>query len=376
MPPPAFHRTFAMMKLLDRYILTRFLTVFAGALLVFITVFTVADLVENMDKFIDAKMPGRAIAIYYLYTFPWFISIALPMATLIATFFSMGMLNKRNEITAMKASGFSVRRIGRSIIISGLVISAFSFFFDDIIVSEANRKKSEVQNEFLSREYRKKHKVRRQNIYLQQSPTEIIGINRYDYRTKTAIGFFQQYFDAEGNLIERLDIATLRWESDGSQWLGKNYTHRQFSMDSGAELLVVRGADTVLAINLTPTDLTKMSVTPAEMRFNELGEFVNSLILNGVDPTRWEVNRQFKLAFAFTSLIMVLFGLPLSMGKPRSSLAFGAGLSVLVIFGYYVAIKLGQSLGFKGILDPMLSVWLPNLLFLSMGIILLQRLRS
>ena len=298
------------------------------------------------------------------------------MATLIATFFSMGMLNKRNEITAMKSSGFSVRRIGLSIIISGMVISAFSFFFDDIVVSEANRKKAEVQNEYLNREYRKKHKVRRQNIYLQQSPTEIIGIDRYDYRTKTAIGFFQQYFDAEGNLIKRLDIQSLRWQSDSEQWLGKDYTVRQFSMDSRADLFVVRGADTVLTIDLTPTALTKMSVTPAEMRFNELGEFVNSLILNGVDPTRWEVNRQFKLAFAFTSLIMVLFGLPLSMGKPRSSLAFGAGMSVMVIFGYYVAIKLGQSLGFKGILDPIPSVWLPNLLFLTMGIILLQRLRS
>lgn len=84
----------------------------------------------------------------------------------------------------------------------------------------------------------------------------------------------------------------------------------------------------------------------------------------------------FKVAFSMTSLIMVLFGLPLSMGRPQSSLAFGAGMSVFVIFGYYAAIKLGQSLGIKGVLDPFPSVWLPNVLFLTLGFFLLRRQRS
>ena len=85
----------------------------------------------------------------------------------------------------------------------------------------------------------------------------------------------------------------------------------------------------------------------------------------------------FKVAFSVTSLIMVLFGLPLSMGRrPQSSLTFGAGMSVFVIFAYYAAIKLGQSLGFKGMLDPLPSVWLPNVLFLTLGFYLLWRQRS
>jgi len=364
-----------MVKLLDRYILSRFLSILLSALVAFVIVFLVVDVVENLDKFIDAKMPRRAVIAYYIYTLPWFVSIALPMATLLATFFSMGLLNKRNEITAMKASGFSIRRIGASLLLVGLLISAVSFFLDDLLVSEGMRRKAEVQSQYLAREYRRKHKVKKQNIYLQQSPTEHIAIDRFDYRTQQAHGVYIQRY-AQGRLVQRMDLRRLRWDERVNQWRGSNYRVRTFDNTTDTTTVSAQGQDTVLVLAVKPVDMMKMSVTPQEMRFSELRDFVAQLIRNGIDPTRWEVNMHFKVAFAMTSFIMVLFGLPLSVGRPRSSLAFGAGMSIFVIFGYYVAIKLGQSLGFKGVLDPFPSVWLPNVLFLALGFFLLRRLRS
>ncbi|MBA7713121.1 hypothetical protein ES703_122120 [subsurface metagenome] len=207
-------RTFGIMfKLLDRYVLTRFLSILMGAMVAFVTVFLVVDVVENMDKFIDAKMPRQAIVAYYLYTLPWFVSIALPMATLLATFFSIGLLNKRNEISAMKASGFSIRRIGASLLITGLLLSIGSFFFDDLLVSEGMRRKAEVQSQYLAREYRRKHKVKKQNIFLQQSPTEHIAIDRFDYRTQQARGVYIQRYE-QGRLAQRMDLRYLTWDEE------------------------------------------------------------------------------------------------------------------------------------------------------------------
>ena len=364
-----------MFKILDRYVLNRFLTVFLSALIAFVTIFLVVDVVENLDKFIDAKMPRRAVVAYYLYTLPWFTSIALPMATLLATFFSMGLLDKRNEITAMKASGLSIRRIGAPLLAVGLLISAGSFLFDDLLVSEAMRRKADVQSQFLAREYRRKHRVKKQNIFLQQSPTERIAIDRFNYRDQTATGVYIQRYD-EGRLIERLDFQRLAWDTEALGWRGQDFHIRTFSPTGDTALTAAQGQDTLLSLAIRPVDLVKMSVTPQEMRYGELRRFVAQLVSNGIDPTRWEVNLHFKGAFAMTSFIMVLFGLPLSIGRARSSLAFGAGMSIFVIFGYYVAIKLGQSLGFKGVLEPVPSVWLPNVIFLALGFVLLRRLRS
>lgn len=363
-----------MFKLLDRYILSRFLGMFLGALVTFVILFLVVDVVENLDKFIDAKMPRRAVVAYYLYTLPWFVSVALPMATLLATFFSMGMLNKRNEITAMKAAGFSVRRIGASLLLAGMLISAGSFFFDDLVVSETMRRKADVQSRYLAREYRRKHRVKKQNIFLQQSPMVRIAIDRYNYRDQRADGVYIQRFD-QARLIERMDFRHLTWDEEAQGWRGADYLLRLLA--AGDTILsAVRGRDTLLSLAVKPMDLVKMSVTPQEMRYGELRAFVTQLVSNGIDPTRWEVNLHFKVAFAMTSFIMVLFGLPLSVGRARSSLAVGAGKSIFVIFGYYVAIKLGQSLGFKGVLEPIPAVWLPNVLFLAGGFLLLRRLRS
>jgi lipopolysaccharide export LptBFGC system permease protein LptF len=173
-----------------------------------------------------------------------------------------------------------------------------------------------------------------------------------------------------------MDFSSLKWDDDAQQWRGLNYRTRTFSSATDTLEVTEMGLDTLITLAIKPVDLVKMSVTPEEMRLSELQDFVAQLIRNGIDPTRWEVNMHFKVAFSMTSFIMVLFGLPLSIGRPRSSLAFGAGMSIFVIFGYYVAIKLGQSLGFKGVLDPLPSVWLPNIVFLVLGFILLRRLRS
>ncbi len=97
---------------------------------------------------------------------------------------------------------------------------------------------------------------------------------------------------------------------------------------------------------------------------------------NGVDATRWEVQRHFKVAFAFTNLIVVLFGIPLVVMRPKSGLAFGGGISFLVIFSYYAFIKFGQSLGINGVMDPLTSAWLGNVVFIIGGLLLLFSVRK
>jgi lipopolysaccharide export system permease protein len=134
--------------------------------------------------------------------------------------------------------------------------------------------------------------------------------------------------------------------------------------------------DTLLSLGFTPDEIQQQARKPDELDYYSLTERIIQLKENGVDTLRWEVTRYLKISFAFTNLIVVLFGIPLVVLKEKNSLSFGAGASVFVIFGYYAFIKFGQSLGFKGIIDPMVSAWLGNIVFMTGGILLLWRAKT
>ena len=135
-------------------------------------------------------------------------------------------------------------------------------------------------------------------------------------------------------------------------------------------------SDTLLSLGFTPDEIQQQARKPDELDYYSLTERITQLKENGVDTLRWEVTRYLKISFAFTNLIVVLFGIPLVVLKEKNSLSFGAGASVFVIFGYYAFIKFGQSLGFKGIIDPMVSAWLGNIVFTAGGILLLWRAKT
>ena len=88
------------------------------------------------------------------------------------------------------------------------------------------------------------------------------------------------------------------------------------------------------------------------------------------------MTRYLKISFAFTNLIVVLCGIPLVVIREKGEISFGAGASIFVIFGYYAFIKFGQSLGFKGILSPIISAWIGNIIFLLIGIGLFLKSRT
>ena len=103
---------------------------------------------------------------------------------------------------------------------------------------------------------------------------------------------------------------------------------------------------------------------------------IKKLKKNGVETIKWEVTRYLKISFAFTNLIVVLCGIPLVIIREKGGISFGAGASIFVIFGYYAFIKFGQSLGFKGVLSPIISAWMGNIIFLLIGIGLFWKSRT
>jgi len=361
-----------MFKLADRYIAIHFLSKSFMTMLVFIIIFLLVDIVENLDKIIDADIPRFIIYKYYFYALPWYISLGLPMALLLGTVFTTGLLQKNNELIAIKSAGISIKRICTPLLVLGLLFSIFSFFYDNLLVTDCMQKRTEISSKYnLVRS--KNNSMKQKNIFRQESSNEILGIHRFTFRNQSAHNVSIQKFE-DGNLTSRLDIPLMKWNTTNNNWQFNKFYSRIWIDDS--ILYNEWKQDTSVTLNFNPTELTQATVKPEEMNYWELKRFVNKLKEYGVKDPKWKVNMYFKSSFACTSFLMILFGLSLSIRRPRSNLAVGIGISILVIFIYYAAITTGRSLGYKGTLDPFISVWLTNLIFFCIGSILFKKIRS
>ena len=359
------------MKKLDKYIIGQFFSNFILSIIAFLIIFLLVDLIDRLDKFIDNEMPNHDILKYYILTIPWFISISMPMALLLSTVFSMGILQKRNEITAIKASGISIKRIGTSFLIIGVLFSILLFYFDNKIVTKSMHLRTELEDKYFKKN--KNSLKRKQNIHRQINDNNVLIINRYDFKKNTANNISILSFN-NGDLESRIDADKMIWNNQINSWQIPFYTKRIFKKNKIDFSSISK--DTSLNLNFSPIDLTKESVKPEEMNYFELLDFVKKIKSNGLKEPKWEVNLHFKSAFACSSFLMILFGLSLSISKPRSNIGIGIGLSIFTIFLYYAALKFGQALGYKGILNPFLSVWNANFIFLFIGLYLFSKSRT
>ena len=363
------------MKKLDIYLLQKFIVTLLMTLLGFICVILIVDLIENLDRFIDNAIPFNITMKYYLYAIPWFVNIGLPMSMLIATVFSIGLLAKKNELTAMKATGISVYRIAIPIFTTSVFISLISFELDNKWVSKGNQLRYDIEREYMKRKSRVKVKKDMRDIFLQKNEKSHLSIDRY--RTDTKIGRNITMIALDDGIVnKRLDSRGIKWLDTLNVWNITNFSIREFDELGAVKETIISNSDTIMDIGFTPDDITQQTKRPDELSYSELTERINQLKNNGVDTIKWEVDRSFKISFAFTNLIVVLFGLPLVLIKSKNGLSFGAGMGILVIFIYYVFIKFGMSMGYSGIMTPNVAAWMGNVIFSIGGILLLLVIRK
>jgi len=351
-----------MNKLIDQYILKKFLLSLIIILSSFLIIFVIVSVIDLLDKFIEKELTSKEILLFYIYSLPSFVSIALPMSILISTVFTFGSLQKNNEITAIKASGISIRRIGRSILICGVLFCIASFYFQNTIVVSSTQKRYEIDKK-LRPNNNKFNKNRKNNIYYHLK-NHFLEIKKFNYKNDTGYNVSIQNYSGS-DLIYRLDAKKMIWDNEKKIWNLKNCDIRKWKNNNIFFHTII---DTSIYIeDVNPDIIKKDFVKPEEMDYWELSSFIKKLEAKGLDSSRWRVNKHYKTAFSCIPFIMIIFGLGLSIQKPRANHALGIGLSIIVIFMYYALITMGKNFGYNGVISPFLSVWTTNFIFLFLG---------
>jgi len=344
------------MFILARYISIKFINVLVFAIISFLAIFIIVDLIENLDRFINNQFPARAVIEYYIYYVPFILILIMPVAVLLAALFSVGGLARHNEIIAMKAAGISLYRIFTPVLLISFLISLFALFIANRMVPLGTEKQAKINEQYL-----KNRPARRRlnNVYLRDDQNRRISM-RY-FNAQTNVGNVVSIRTLEGtSLKKRIDARRIAWED--SVWTLYEGFERSFTdLDEHAESFDQKQfVDT----SMRPDNITRLLKNPEEMSYRELKDFIEEVKRNGGDPNRWIVDLYLKIAMPFANLIIVLFGLPLSSSQTRrSSAAKGFGISLVVTFVYFGILKTTQSLGHNGKLEPIAAAWLANLIF-------------
>jgi lipopolysaccharide export system permease protein len=360
------------MKIIDKYLIKQFLQTIVFGLLGFTFIFIVIDAMENLDDFIDQSVPALKIIHYYIVFSPEIIRLMTPVAVLFAALFTAGKAANLSELTAIKASGVSLYRFMLPFVITTILISLFSVYFSGYVVPMANKTKLNIEQEYL----KKNISFSGSNIYFQDSKQRIVSISFFDYNSNRANRVSIQDFNATNlkQMKSRIDAVSLSYDTLKNIWVANNGIKRDFdgihqSADYFTSLEIPN-------LNFSPSDLLKKQTRPSEMNLTELNELVKSQQNAGNDPTSTLIEYHSRIAFAMTSVIVVLFGLPISANKRKGGIASQVGLNILVTFLYLVFMKVSQAFGKNGALNPVITAWFANFLFIIAAAVNLWRAKE
>ncbi len=329
-------------------------------------------MMEKLDDFIDENTSFNIIVQYYLVFIPEIIRLMLPVSVLLGGLFTVGKLSNQNELTAIKSSGVSFYRFTVPFLVTAFLISSAAVYFGGYVVPEANKHRIYIEQNYL-----KKGIIHSgSNIYFQDSSTRIVTISYFNIKTNKANRVSIQEFDPNDltKMISRIDSKSMSYDTTSSSWILKDGAQR-FFYDNKDSVHIFSKLE-VNYLNFTPEEVIQKQKKPDEMTLDELNDYAKTQLNAGNDPTRINIEYHSRLAFAFASFIVVLFGLTISANKRKGGTAIQFGISVLLTFVYLVFMKISQAFGKNGSLDPLLTAWAANIVFFIAGIVNLIRIKK
>ncbi len=350
------------MKKLDWYILRKFLSTFAFTVFILVAVLIVIDITEKIENFRNPALTYRRIIMeYYVNFIPSLIIMLSPLMVFIATVFVTSRLATHTEIVAMLSSGMSLWRIMRPYLIGATLIAGFIFVFKGWIIPQADKIRHNFEDNFV----RSKFYFKQLNFHTRLSPTLYGYLERYDNTINTGYKFSLERIEGL-ELKEKLESSRIIWDSLRHKWKLDNFKVRV--LEVGKEKISYFPArDTVLS--MLPKDFESRHEYHQRLSNTELDAYIKEQKLRGGDGIeRFIVEKYERVAYPFCIIILTAMGVILSSRKSRGGTGFQMALGFVLAFVYIALVVVSRGFAEKGGLPAQLAVWLPNILFASLGI--------
>ena len=357
-------------RTLDRYVFSSWLRIFVLTALGFPLVSIVINLTDTLNRLLDRGLTTREIVVSYIYSIPENAFIVMPAAVLFATVFTVGAMGRHSELTAAKAGGMSFHRVVLPILLASVMATGLAFLVGEMAPG-ATARQLEIQKAKQTRPTRSRY-----NFVYRGDAGWVYTVRSLDVESRQ---LKQILLERQG---EGLDYPGLIITADSASfdnarrsWQVKNGTSRVIA-GPGRQASFTFHTMRLRALTQSPADLLAEPKAPDEMRYAELGRYIDALKRSGNDANKLVVEQALKLALPATCLIIALFGAPLAVQAPRAGAAFGVAVSLSTTVMFLLITQIMKAVGSGGLVDPKLAAWLPNMVFLAAGVVLMARVRT
>ena len=353
---------------LDRYIIVKFLGTYFFAIALIISIAVVFDINENIDKFINNNAPVKAIIFdYYMNLIPYFSNLFSPLFVFIAVIFFTSKMAENSEIIAMMSTGMSFKRLMRPYMISAAIIAALTYGLGAYVIPEGNVTRLDFEDK-----YRKKKKqdfVR--NVQLEVDSGVIAYLGRYDGKTNTAYSFSLDKF-VDKKLVSHLTAKRAVYDTDSvHKWELKDYMIRE--MD-GMREKITNGKQLDTIIKMQPQDFLIMKGQQQTMTSPELKEYIANQKRRGfANIKEFEIEYHQRIAMSFAAFILTSIGLSLSSKKVKGGMGMNLGIGLALSFSYILFQTVSATFTVNGNTPPIVSVWIPNILYTIIAVYLYRK---
>ena len=346
------------MKKLDLYIIRTFLGTFFFSLALILCIVVVFDVAEKLEKFIGNQAPlSEIIFQYYLNFIPYFANLFSSLFTFISVIFFTSKMAYDSEIIAILSTGISFKRFLFPYMISAAVIALLSFCLSAFIIPNANQTRIEFQKRYINKKFNNKEA----NIHRQIAPGVFIYMSNYSVASNIGYDFSIETFNND-TLVSKLTSSRITWDKDKEKWVISNWKLRELEGNRD-KYTTGREIDTLLGF--LPSEFSEdPSKIKEQLTLPELDEYIERMKLRGSSNIiEFQIEKYKIWSNAFATFILTLIGVSISSRKIRGGMGLHLGLGLLLSFSYILFMQFSTVFATNGDMNPLLSVWLPNILF-------------
>ncbi|MBC6401550.1 MAG: LptF/LptG family permease [Ekhidna sp.] len=351
------------MKKIDKYILKKLLVTFVFVVGMLVLIICVIDFAEKNDDFIKNEVSTKLIRDYYLSFIPYIASLMTPITVFITTVLVTAKMAAKTEIIAILAAGISFKRMMFPYLVAAIIIGASSFYLNSYVMPDANKFRIDFELNYLEDPFYNTDK----HIHFKVGPQEYIYLYRYDSRRD--IGTTTTLERIEGTkLTEKITARQLVWIDSTARWKLKRWQRRSIldnmeTLDEGSEI------DTLL--NLRPADFGNKDRHWETMTMNELSDYIELQRSRGADDVPlYQIEQYIRFMQPFTVVILMAIGVIMSARKSRQGTGFQIALGFLIAFMFIIAFILAKSIAEAGSMNTILAIWIPNIIFSVVSLLL------
>jgi len=353
------------LKIIDLFIIKKFLGTFVYSIVLIIAIAVIFDLSEKIDDFIENSAPAKEVILdYYMNFIPYFAVLFSALFTFISVIFFTSKMAHNTEIIAILSSGVSFRRLMMPYFISAGIIAIFAFALSNFVIPKANKTKLDFEEKYI---HKRPQSFNRRNIHKQVEPGVFVYLESYSTISKTGYNFSLEKF-TDGKLVSKIMAEQITWDTTKTSWR----MHRYYIRDiDGMKETITDGILKDTVIRLEPADFSRRLNSVEAMSFKELNEFIDVSRMQGeTNLTAYLIEKYKRTAYPFSTLILTLIGVAVSSKKVRGGIGAQLGAGLALSFGYILFMQFSSQFAIGGSLPALFAVWLPNLLFAIIGLVL------